>query len=110
MAELADIYCSDASAMTHRAHSSMVSEGCSVKCSDHWHADRAPLRHPVRCEGCDEIQLIMNLLARVNIIIVSGGVAFTFIRRPELGLAPPSTTERVQSRCLRSGERQQRRA
>merc|ERR1712156_186893 len=53
LAKLADIYCSDTFGTAHRAHSSMVA---------------------------DRIQLIMNLLDKVDIMIIGGGMAFTFIK------------------------------
>merc|ERR1711988_2009908 len=93
MAKLADIYCSDAFGTAHRAHSSMVGEGYPVKCSGFLLAKEldyfakvvdAPTRPVCGILGgakvADKIQLIMNLLDKVDIMIIGGGMAFTFIK------------------------------
>jgi len=93
MAKLADIYCSDAFGTAHRAHSSMVGEGYPVKCSG-FLLDKelnyfakiidTPTKPVCAILGgakvADKIQLIMNLLDKVDIMIVGGGMAFTFIK------------------------------
>merc|ERR1712046_364026 len=76
MAKLADIYCSDAFGTAHRAHSSMVGEGYPVKCSGFLLAKELDYFAKV----ADKIQLIMNLLDKVDIMIIGGGMAFTFIK------------------------------
>jgi len=93
LAKLADIYCSDAFGTAHRAHSSMVGEGYPVKCSGFLLAKEldyfakvvdAPTRPVCGILGgakvADKIQLIMNLLDKVDIMIIGGGMAFTFIK------------------------------
>ncbi|CAJ1374446.1 unnamed protein product [Effrenium voratum] len=94
LAKLADIYCSDAFGTAHRAHSSMVGEGFPVKCSGFLLAKEldyfakvvdAPTRPVCGILGgakvADKIQLIMNLLDKVDIMIIGGGMAFTFIKQ-----------------------------
>merc|ERR1711933_349219 len=76
LAKLADVYCSDAFGTAHRAHSSMVGEGFPVKCSGFLLAKELDYFAKV----VDKIQLIMNLLDKVEIMIIGGGMAFTFIK------------------------------
>merc|ERR1712137_1237872 len=93
LAKLADIYCSDAFGTAHRAHSSMVGEGFPVKCSGFLLAKEldyfakvvdAPTKPVCGILGgakvADKIQLIMNLLDKVDIMIIGGGMAFTFLK------------------------------
>jgi len=93
LAKMADIYCSDAFGTAHRAHSSMVGEGFPVKCSGFLLAKEldyfakvvdAPTKPVCGILGgakvADKIQLIMNLLDKVDIMIIGGGMAFTFIK------------------------------
>merc|ERR1719464_2460632 len=93
LAKLADIYCSDAFGTAHRAHSSMVGEGYSIKCSGFLVAKELEafakvLDNPSRpfcailggAKVSDKIQLIVNLLDKVNIMIIGGGMAFTFLK------------------------------
>eukprot|EP00928_Gymnodinium_smaydae_P020927 TRINITY_DN180_c1_g1_i1.p1 TRINITY_DN180_c1_g1~~TRINITY_DN180_c1_g1_i1.p1 ORF type:complete len:861 (+),score=246.89 TRINITY_DN180_c1_g1_i1:164-2746(+) len=93
MAKLADVYCSDAFGTAHRGHSSMVGEGYSVKCSGFLVAKElgafakvldSPARPLTAILGgakvSDKIQLIKNMLDKVNIMIIGGGMAFTFIK------------------------------
>jgi len=93
MAKLADIYCSDAFGTAHRGHSSMVGEGYSVKCSGFLVAKELEafakvLDRPARpfcailggAKVSDKIQLIKNLLDKVDIMIIGGGMAFTFLK------------------------------
>ena len=93
LAKLADIYCSDAFGTAHRAHRSMVGEGFPVKCSGFLLAKEldyfakvvdSPTRPVCGILGgakvADKIQLIMNLLDKVDIMIIGGGMAFTFIK------------------------------
>jgi len=96
--KLADIYCSDAFGTAHRAHSSMVGEGYPIKCSGFLLAKELDAfakvldkpNKPVTgilggAKVSDKIQLIMNLLDKVDIMIIGGGMAFTFIK--ESGVA-----------------------
>merc|ERR1711879_432845 len=93
MAKLADIYCSDAFGTAHRGHSSMVGEGYAVKCSGFLVAKElgafakvldSPARPVTAILGgakvSDKIQLIKNMLDKVDKMIVGGGMAFTFIK------------------------------
>mmetsp|Transcript_8825 Transcript_8825/g.16106 ORF Transcript_8825/g.16106 Transcript_8825/m.16106 type:complete len:867 (+) Transcript_8825:38-2638(+) len=93
IAKLADIYCSDAFGTAHRAHSSMVGEGYAVKCSGFLVAKEleafakvldAPVKPVTAILGgakvTDKIQLIKNMLDKVDAMIIGGGMAFTFIK------------------------------
>merc|ERR1711937_719728 len=91
--KMADIYCNDAFGTAHRAHSSMVGEGFDIKCSGalmskELDAFSKVLDSPVRpvlailggAKVSDKIQLIMNMLDKVNKIIIGGGMAYTFLK------------------------------
>jgi phosphoglycerate kinase len=93
LAKLADVYCSDAFGTAHRAHSSMVGDGFPVKCSGFLLAKEldyfakvvdSPTKPVCGILGgakvADKIQLILNLLDKVDIMIIGGGMAFTFIK------------------------------
>lgn len=93
LAKLADVYCSDAFGTAHRGHSSMVGEGYAVKCSGFLVAKEleafaqvldAPVRPVCAILGgakvSDKIQLIKNMLDKVDAMIIGGGMAFTFIK------------------------------
>merc|ERR1719414_1992480 len=93
LAKLADIYCNDAFGTAHRAHSSMVGEGYSIKCSGFLVAKELEafakvLDSPSRpfcailggAKVSDKIQLIKNMLDKVDIMIIGGGMAFTFLK------------------------------
>merc|ERR1712176_1293844 len=93
LAKLADVYCSDAFGTAHRAHSSMVGDGFPIKCSGFLLAKEldyfakvvdSPTKPVCGILGgakvADKIQLIMNLLGKVDIMIIGGGMAFTFIK------------------------------
>lgn len=93
LAKLADIFCSDAFGTAHRAHSSMVGEGFPVKCCGFLLAKELDyfakvVESPAKpvcgilggAKVADKIQLIMNLLDKVDIMIIGGGMAFTFIK------------------------------
>jgi len=93
LAKLADVYCNDAFGTAHRAHSSMVGEGYAVKCSGFLVAKElgafakvldSPARPLTAILGgakvSDKIQLIKNMLDKVNIMIIGGGMAFTFLK------------------------------
>merc|ERR1719238_1118351 len=90
---MADVYCNDAFGTAHRAHSSMVGEGFDVKCSGALMSKEldafakvldAPVKPMLAILGgakvSDKIQLIMNLLDKVDKIIVGGGMAYTFLK------------------------------
>jgi len=89
----ADIYCNDAFGTAHRAHSSMVGEGFEVKAagalmSKELDAFAKVLDTPAKpvlailggAKVSDKIQLIMNMLDKVNSIIIGGGMAYTFLK------------------------------
>merc|ERR1711985_217054 len=91
--KLADIYCNDAFGIAHRAHSSMVGEGFDVKCSGglmskELDAFAKVLETPAKpvlailggAKVSDKIQLIMNLLDKVDKMIIGGGMAYTFLK------------------------------
>merc|ERR1711862_715103 len=91
--KLADIYCNDAFGTAHRAHSSMVGEGFDVKAagvlmSKELDAFAKVLEPPVKpvlailggAKVSDKIQLIMNMLDKVNKMIIGGGMAYTFLK------------------------------
>jgi len=93
LVKMADIYCSDAFGTAHRAHSSMVGEGFPVKCSGFLLAKEldyfakvvdAPKKPVCGILGgakvADKIQLILSLLDKVDIMIIGGGMAFTFLK------------------------------
>lgn len=90
---LADVYCNDAFGTAHRAHSSMVGEGYEVKCagglmSKELDAFAKVLDTPAKpvlailggAKVSDKIQLIMNLLDKVDKMIIGGGMAYTFLK------------------------------
>ena len=92
-AKLGDVFCSDAFGTAHRAHSSMMGDGFSVKCSGFLVAKELDafakvLDNPTRpvlailggAKVSDKIQLIKNMLDKVDIMIVGGGMAFTFLK------------------------------
>ncbi|CAE8733971.1 unnamed protein product [Polarella glacialis] len=91
--KLADIYCNDAFGTAHRAHSSMVGEGYDVKCAGdlmgkELSAFAKVLDEPAKpvlailggAKVSDKIQLIMNMIDKVDKIIVGGGMAYTFLK------------------------------
>jgi len=91
--KLADIYCNDAFGTAHRAHSSMLGEGFDVKCSGglmskELDAFAKVLDSPAKpvlailggAKVSDKIQLIMNMLNKVDKIIIGGGMAYTFLK------------------------------
>ncbi|OAL30935.1 phosphoglycerate kinase [Fonsecaea nubica] len=88
---LGDVYINDAFGTAHRAHSSMVGVELPNKASgflmkkelDYFaQALEKPKRPFLAILGgakvSDKIQLIDNLLGKVNILIICGGMAFTF--------------------------------
>lgn len=91
--KLADVYCNDAFGTAHRAHSSMVGEGFDIKCSGFLMSKEldafakvldTPAKPVLAILGgakvSDKIQLIMNMLDKVNKLIVGGGMAYTFLK------------------------------
>mmetsp|Transcript_86193 Transcript_86193/g.175032 ORF Transcript_86193/g.175032 Transcript_86193/m.175032 type:complete len:417 (+) Transcript_86193:74-1324(+) len=91
--KLADVYCNDAFGTAHRGHSSMVGDGFDVKCAGllmgkELDAFAKVLETPAKpvlailggAKVSDKIQLIMNLLDKVDKMIVGGGMAYTFLK------------------------------
>mmetsp|Transcript_10104 Transcript_10104/g.19761 ORF Transcript_10104/g.19761 Transcript_10104/m.19761 type:complete len:419 (+) Transcript_10104:95-1351(+) len=91
--KLADIYVSDAFGTAHRAHSSMVGEGYDVKCAGFLVGKEldnfskvldSPARPVLAILGgakvSDKIQLIKNLIPKVDKMIIGGGMAYTFLK------------------------------
>jgi len=91
--KLADVYCNDAFGTAHRAHSSMVGEGFDIKCSGFLMSKEldafakvldTPAKPVLAILGgakvSDKIQLIMNMLDKVNKLIIGGGMAYTFLK------------------------------
>ncbi|KAG6845045.1 hypothetical protein H0H87_001382 [Tephrocybe sp. NHM501043] len=91
LTRLGDVYVNDAFGTAHRAHSSMVgvklpqrASGFLVKKELEFFAKA--LEHPERpflailggAKVSDKIQLIDNMLDKVNSLIICGGMAFTF--------------------------------
>ncbi|CCH44176.1 phosphoglycerate kinase [Wickerhamomyces ciferrii] len=88
---LADVYVNDAFGTAHRAHSSMVGFDLPQRAAGFLMAKELTyfakaLENPTRpflailggAKVSDKIQLIDNLLDKVNLLIVGGGMAFTF--------------------------------
>merc|ERR1719217_24484 len=91
--KLADVYVNDAFGTAHRAHSSMVGEGFDVKATGGLMAKELDafskvLDNPAKpvmailggAKVTDKIQLINNLLDKVDKLIIGGGMAFTFLK------------------------------
>lgn len=91
LTKLADVYVNDAFGTAHRAHSLMVGVELPEKASGFLMAKELEyfaraLENPQRpflailggAKVLDKIQLIDNLLDKVDILIVGGGMAFTF--------------------------------
>jgi molecular chaperone GrpE (heat shock protein) len=89
----ADIYVNDAFGTAHRGHSSMVGEGFDVKAagglmSKELDAFAKVLDNPKApvlailggAKVTDKIQLILNMLPKVDQLIIGGGMAFTFLK------------------------------
>merc|ERR1712178_259274 len=88
-----DIYVNDAFGTAHRAHSSMVGEGFDIKCSGALMSKEldafakvldAPVKPVLAILGgakvSDKIQLILNMLDKVDKMIIGGGMAYTFLK------------------------------
>lgn len=91
--KLGDVYVNDAFGTAHRAHSSMMGEGFSQRAAGlllnkelryfGQALDNPPKPFLAILGGAkvaDKIQLIENLLDKVNEMIVGGGMAFTFLK------------------------------
>ncbi|XP_053675570.1 phosphoglycerate kinase [Anopheles nili] len=93
LAKLGDVYVNDAFGTAHRAHSSMMGEGYSQRAAGlllnkELRYFSQALDNPPRpflailggAKVADKIQLIENLLDKVNEMIIGGGMAFTFLK------------------------------
>ncbi|CEM12713.1 unnamed protein product [Vitrella brassicaformis CCMP3155] len=91
LTKLGDIFINDAFGTAHRAHSSMVGVNLDIKAAGKLMKKELDyfskaLENPPRpflailggAKVADKIQLIQNLLDKVNLMIVGGGMAFTF--------------------------------
>uniref|UniRef100_K3WVY5 Phosphoglycerate kinase n=1 Tax=Globisporangium ultimum (strain ATCC 200006 / CBS 805.95 / DAOM BR144) TaxID=431595 RepID=K3WVY5_GLOUD len=101
LSKLGDVYVNDAFGTAHRAHSSMVGVDLPVKAAGFLldkelvyfaKALESPERPFVSILGgakvADKIQLIMNMLDKVDEMVIGGGMAFTFkkvINKMEIG-------------------------
>lgn len=96
LTRLADVYVNDAFGTCHRAHSSMVGLDVPQRAAGFLVAKELTyfakaLENPERpflailggAKVSDKIQLIDNLLTKVNILIIGGGMAFTFKKTVE---------------------------
>ncbi|KAL0205398.1 hypothetical protein P9112_000705 [Eukaryota sp. TZLM1-RC] len=92
LTRLADVYVNDAFGTAHRAHSSMVlpfeTRAAGFLLKKELDSFARVLINPERpfmaimggAKVADKIQLIMNLLEKVNKMIVAGGMAYTFLK------------------------------
>ncbi|XP_076055088.1 phosphoglycerate kinase [Oratosquilla oratoria] len=91
--KLGDVYVNDAFGTAHRAHSSMVGEGFEQRASGFLlkkeltyfakaleNTDRPFLAILGGAKVKDKIQLIENMLDKVNEMMIVGGMAFTFLK------------------------------
>ncbi|KAH8341543.1 hypothetical protein KR059_009693, partial [Drosophila kikkawai] len=92
LAQLGDIYVNDAFGTSHRAHSSIMGEGYKVRAAGflldkELEYFRKVLHNPEKpflailggAKIADKIPLITNLLDSVSVMIICGGMAFTFL-------------------------------
>ncbi|RZF47296.1 hypothetical protein LSTR_LSTR009787 [Laodelphax striatellus] len=93
LAKLGDVYVNDAFGTAHRAHSSMMGEGYEQRAAgflmkkELTYFSKA-LDNPEKpflailggAKVADKIQLIENLLDKVNEMIIGGGMAYTFLK------------------------------
>ncbi|KAK9393753.1 phosphoglycerate kinase 1 [Crotalus adamanteus] len=93
LSKLGDVYINDAFGTAHRAHSSMVGVNLSQKAAgflmkkelDYFAKALENPEHPFLAilggaKVQDKIQLINNMLDKVNEMIIGGGMAFTFLK------------------------------
>ncbi|XP_046283285.1 phosphoglycerate kinase 1-like [Marmota monax] len=93
LSKLGDIYVNDAFGTAHRAHSSMVGVNLPQKAAGFLMKKELEyfakaLENPERpflailggAKVADKIQLIKNMLDKVNQMIIGGGMAFTFLK------------------------------
>ncbi|MEJ1285182.1 phosphoglycerate kinase 2 [Cricetulus griseus] len=93
LSKLGDVYVNDAFGTAHRAHSSMVGVNLPQKASGFLMKKELDyfakvLENPERpflailggAKVSDKIQLIKNMLDKVNFMIIGGGMAYTFLK------------------------------
>ncbi|XP_058429156.1 phosphoglycerate kinase 1-like [Marmota monax] len=93
LSKLGDVYVNDAFGTAHRAHSSMVGvnlpqKAAGVLMKKELEYFAKALENPERpflailggAKVADKIQLIKNMLDKVNQMIIGGGMAFTFLK------------------------------
>lgn len=91
--KLGDVYINDAFGTAHRAHSSMMGDGFDIRASGFLLKKELQyfakaLDNPEKpflailggAKVADKIQLINNLLDKVNEMIIGGGMAYTFLK------------------------------
>lgn len=91
--QLGDVYVNDAFGTAHRPHASMLGTGFSIRASGFLLKKELSyfakaLENPERpflgilggAKVADKIQLIGNLLDKVNEMIIGGGMAYTFLK------------------------------
>lgn len=91
--KLGDVYVNDAFGTAHRAHSSMMGDGFDQRASGFLLKKELEyfakaLDNPERpflailggAKVADKIQLIENLLDKVNEMIIGGGMSYTFLK------------------------------
>lgn len=96
LSKLGDVYVNDAFGAAHRAHSSIVGVNLAQRASgflmkkelDYFgrvleNPDRPFLAILGGAKVSDKIQLIENLLDKVNALIIGGGMAFTFLKEKD---------------------------
>jgi phosphoglycerate kinase len=94
LTKLGDIYVNDAFGTAHRAHASMVGcqlpiKACGFLMEKELTYFAKALENPVRpflailggAKVSDKILLIKNMLDKVNELIITGGMAFTFLKK-----------------------------
>lgn len=93
MRKLGDVYINDAFGTAHRAHSSMMGDGFDTRASGFLLKKELQyfakaLDNPEKpflailggAKVADKIQLINNLLDKVDEMIIGGGMAYTFLK------------------------------
>lgn len=93
---LGDVYVNDAFGTAHRAHSSMLGEGFEQRAAGFLlkkelqyfakaldNPDKPFLAILGGAKVADKIQLIENLLDKVNEMIIGGGMAYTFLKQSQ---------------------------
>eukprot|EP01083_Nonionella_stella_P133933 407352_1 len=93
LSKLGDVYVFDAFACSHRAHSSVVGISLDQRAAGHlMHKELTYFAKVLECptppflsilggaKVADKILLIENLLDKVNVMIIAGGMAFTFLK------------------------------